>query len=104
AVRDARFLQIAIKVDDRSKFKFYIRFNENRWIGYSNEKDSGKSRHDPEYWIRVPELGPADLVRFITRDIHKDLARTWHLEGNDCNRIEAVRFRGGFGLLLLRII
>jgi hypothetical protein len=103
-IRDARFVQIAIRVDSRSKFKFYLRFNDNRWIGYSSEPDSGKSSHDPEYWIKDHRLAPSDAISFVTRDIRKDLEHTWHLEKVTPTSVEAVRLRGGFGLLLVRII
>jgi serine/threonine protein kinase len=103
-IRDARFLQFAIRVDSRSKFKFYLRFNDNRWIGYSSERDSGKSSDYPEYCIRDSRLAPSDSIHFVTRDLRKDLEHTWHLEGVEPSAVEAVRLRGGFGLLLVRII
>jgi serine/threonine protein kinase len=101
---DARFLQVAIKVDRRSQFTFYLRFSDNRWIDYSNELESGKIEGLPEYKIRDPALAPSDSIHFVTRDIRKDLEQTWHSDGVKPDAVEAVRLRGGFGLLLVRII
>ncbi len=104
---DARFLHMAVEFVDSVRFAASLRFGEDPLYLRidpqirSPELDSAKN----EWGIPAPELSEARRFNPITRDIRRDLERTWSNGAEkEVRTITGFQFRGRFRLLFLRIV
>lgn len=106
SLADARYLSVSLSVDDTNLFRLYLRFgDEEQWINYAPHRLGVTQINKKELSMGVPELLDAgNGLTTITRDVAKDLERTWGSRNVSPKAITGIRFRGAFSLLYARII
>jgi len=104
-MEEARFLQLAIAVDQAVRFSVYVQLNPGGlWVAFSPALKALEEASDNEIGLPLVGLKRTSSVQQVVIDLRQAIAETWRKKSRQPTVIDLLRFRGAYKIHFGRIV